>query len=101
MTLENSSEVLTSQLTNIEEILSAITDNMPDRHFIVNENGVILSQFGNVKSQQFYELTEYQPRTIAELTTPENTEKAMSALKESLQKQELVTFETSSELSEV
>ena len=101
MPAENKNEILASQLNINNEILSAITDMMPDRHFILNEEGIILKRYGNIKNEQFYDLASYQPRTLAELTTPKNAQKALLAIKESIKTQQVVTFEVSIELDEL
>ena len=101
MPAENKNEILASQLNINNEILSAITDMMPDRHFILNEEGIILKRYGNIKNEQFYDLASYQPRTLAELTTPKNAQKALLAIKKSIKTQQEVTFEVSIELDEL
>ena len=101
MTSKSDDTNLLSQLHNLQEVLNVITDMMPDRHFIVNEKGVILSRFGNASSDQFYHLDNDQPQSIAQLTTAENTKKSFSAIKEAIATQNIITFETSSKLSDL
>lgn len=92
---------LPSQLDHLKEVLSAITDMMPDRHFIVDENGQILNRFGNVKVEQFYQLKPHEPKSVTELTTPENAKKTMLGIDKCLTTKEVVTFEVSSKLSDI
>ena len=101
MTSKSDDTNLLSQLHNLQEVLNVITDMMPDRHFIVNEKGFILSRFGNASSDQFYHLDNDQPQSIAQLTTAENTKKSFSAIKEAIATQNIITFETSSKLSDL
>lgn len=89
------------QINQLKEILSAITDMMPDRHFIIDQDGVIISRFGNTKVEQFYHIDNYEPRSATELTSPENSKKTMKALKECLATGQIITYEVDGELSEL
>ncbi|GLS91208.1 GGDEF domain-containing protein [Psychromonas marina] len=90
---------LHSKLSHLKEVLGAITDMMPDRHFVVDEDGLILKRFGNIKVDQFYQM--YEPNSVQELTTPENVKQTMIQIGECLATQNVVTFEVSSKLSDI
>jgi len=101
MRTENKSDEISSQLSNLKEILSAVTNMMPDRHFIINKEGMIINRFGNVLSEQFYNYEHSEVHSITELTNPENTHKALTAIAKSLTTQQVVTFEISMKLSDI
>ena len=84
-----------------KEILSAIIGMMPDRHFIIDEEGNILSRFGNVQSEQFYDLSEYDVNSIGQITTPDIAHKVFTSLNKSLKTQKIETIESVCELREL
>jgi len=92
---------LPSQLNQLKEVLSAITDMMPDRHFIVDEDGIILNRFGNTRIEQFYLDTDKEARSITELTTEKNAQLSFTALQECITTHEIITYEVDSEFSEI
>lgn len=90
---------LTSQLNHLEEVLTTITDMMPDRHYIVTEDGLILNRFGNTQADQFYHMP--QPKSVKKLTTPENVKEILLNIDQCLLANSITTFELSSTLSEL
>ncbi|PKF60351.1 hypothetical protein CW745_15520 [Psychromonas sp. psych-6C06] len=101
MQVESSDSDIFMKLSHLKEVLGAITDMMPDRHFIVNETGNILCRFGNTESEQFYEVNNYNPTTVAEFTSAENTKNILATIEKSLQTQSMIVLETSSKIEDV
>lgn len=101
MEMHNCYQDLPLQLNELKEVLSAITDMMPDRHFIIDEDGNILSRFGNTKGEQFYQGHDDDLRTITDLTTEENSQRSFTALKECINTKEVISYEIESEFSEI
>lgn len=92
---------LINELTDLREQLSAISKVMPDRHFLVDEKGTVLNNFGNAHSELFYGVDNIDQRSVFEFASPDTAAEIQDALDKFLRENRVVTIEVSQMLSEI
>ncbi|WP_028863017.1 sensor domain-containing diguanylate cyclase [Psychromonas aquimarina] len=82
-------------------LMKKITDVMPDRHFLIDESGIVHCFFGNVRTELFYHIENFELRSVFEFTTSEIALKIKQKIAECLSESKIVSFEYSLSLSEL
>jgi diguanylate cyclase (GGDEF)-like protein len=78
-----------------------ITDLMPDRHFCIDEQGIIHSTFGNIESELFYGIGDFEQLSVFDFATHDISQQIKQAIAACLIENKMVNVEYSFTLSQL
>ena len=97
----NKLEEVIEELRNLKIMLDDISGFMPDRHFIIDESGIILSHFGNEQPDLFFNIGNMKQRSIFEFSTIEAIGNDLrNAVNKCFSENKMVTLEYSLQLED-
>ena len=93
MNLNPDLQYIMEDLPKLKQLIGIISSVLPDRHFIVDEDGYIITRFGNESGEGFFQTTDPSGKRVSEICKPSLAKRLMDSIALALEEKVTITID--------